>query len=191
MSKSFTRGLGLLVLVSLWPLQSRADYYGCNKMIYEAGWLRKYDYKGQTWAAGTKKSGPTSSTVHVSTENSTSSVDPGVTTGHWTSSSQYTSSWGECAAVDIEIAQQFRDQYIDQNLHEIKKQVAAGTGYHVEALAVLSGCKGPGSSAWGQTLQRHTGDFYDTDSGREFRSILDAIIKDNPQLSAECHPPTA
>ena len=179
----------MLALVCI-PGVAWADYYGCAKMIYADGWLKKYDYKGQTWGANTKKSGAFTSTTHVSTENTTSSVDPGVTSGHVVSTSQYTSSWGECAAVDIEISMQFRDDYIKQNLHEIKKQVALGQGYHVEGLAVLSGCKGPGGEVWGRALQSHTGELYDAVDAQAFRSHLDAIISATPDLNSMCHPPT-
>jgi hypothetical protein len=131
--KDTTSRLALLTLVViainlLGPQRSRADYYGCYKKIYESGWLKKYEYKGQTWAANSKKSGPLSSTGGVTTENTTSSVDPGVTTGEISSFAQYTSSWGECAAVNMEISMKFRDDYLEQNLHEIKKQVALGNG---------------------------------------------------------------
>jgi hypothetical protein len=69
------------LILSFTALPAHADYYQCAKKVYEAGWLKKYQYKGETWAANTKKSGLLSSTMNVSTENTTSSVDPGVTTG--------------------------------------------------------------------------------------------------------------
>jgi hypothetical protein len=186
--------LGLMVIAAAFLLQDSnafADAYSCAKKVYENGWLRKYDYKGQTWGAGTKKSGVTSSTIHLSTENVTSSVDPGVTTGQYMSSTEYSSSWGECSMVDMEIARQFRDDYIDQNLHEIKKQIAIGDGYHLESLATLSGCKGENGATWKRTLQSHTGELYDVESGREFSDKLDTIIQHQQELNAVCRPPLA
>ena len=170
--------------------QSRADYYSCYKKIYEAGWLKKYEYKGNSWSANTKKSGPLSSTAGVSTENTTSSVDPGVSTGDLMSSAQYTSSWGECAAVDMLISKNMRDGYIEQNLLEIKQQVAQGQGYHLASLAVLSGCTGATNQAtFSRQLQSHMGDLYDTKNGAAFREKLDVIILENADLKTACRPP--
>lgn len=170
----------------LGTLQAQADYYSCHKKIYETGWLKKYEYKGQTWGANTKKSGLLSSSVGVTVENMTSSVDPGVTTGELMSSVQYSSSWGECAAVDMEISKLFRDQYIEQNLVEIKKQVAVGGGYHIDSLAVISGCKGVNSAIFAGALQKSTEALYDAPNANAFRAELDRVIHRDRKLDTSC-----
>jgi|GEM_PF-1692088 len=181
----------LVSMMSFTAFNAYAGYYDCAKKIYEGGWFRKYEYKGETWGANTKKSNAISSTTHVATENTTSSLDPGVFTGHFVSMSQYTSSWGACAAVDIEISQMFRQEYIEQNLHEIKKQIASGEGYHLDSLAVLSGCQGYVSPEWNQTLQSHIEMLYDANDGKSFSQVLDQVIEQNPTLATLCHPTTA
>ena len=178
-------GIALLSFSSV----GHADYYSCYKKIYEAGWLKKYEYKGNSWSANTKKSGALSSTLGVSLENTTSSVDPGVSTGDFVSSSQYASSWGECAAVDMLISKNVRDGYIEQNLLEIKQQVAMGQGYHLASLTVLSGCTGAQQATLSKELQSHVGELYDSKNGEAFGQKLDVIIHQNSDLNTACRPP--
>jgi hypothetical protein len=161
----------ILVLVSILFLTSfaRADYYSCAKMIYKDGWLKTYEYKGNTWGANTKKHGALTSTGGATIENTTSSVDPGVTTGEFMSSSQYSSSWGECSAVDQLISRKMREDYIEQNMGEVKKQIAIGDGYHIDSLAFMAGCQGIDRAGWSQTLQNKTAEFYDLKAGKTFR----------------------
>lgn len=181
----------LLSTIGLTTFSAHAGYYDCAKKVYEGGWLRRYEYKGETWGANTRKSGAISSTTHVSVENITSSLDPGVMTGRLVSMSQYSSSWGACAATGIEISQMFRQEYIEQNLHEIKKQVASGSGYHLDSLAVLSNCQGNVSTEWNQSLQSHIEMLYDANDGKSFSEVLDQVIENNPTLATLCHPATA
>jgi hypothetical protein len=179
--------LALCVLLGVAFAQvALADYYSCPKKVYSEGWLRKYDYKGETWAADTHKGGAFVSTSHVSTESTTSSVDPGVSTGEMISSSQYTSSWGECAMIDQVIAMNMREDYIDQNLGEIKKEIAQGTGYHIDSLANLSGCSDAAAVTWAEALQAHTGEFYDSADGHAFVKVLNNVIHGNSALSSAC-----
>ena len=166
-----------------------ADYYSCAKKVYADGWLKKYEYKGTTWHAATQKSGPLSSTTGILVEDTTSSVDPGVSTGVVMSSSQYSSSWGECSMIDQMISKNMRDGYIEQNLPEIKQQVAMGQGYHLASLAVLSGCTGAQQATLGKELQSHVDELYDSKNGPAFREKMDAIILNNSDLKSACRPP--
>lgn len=181
--------LSMIVLIIAFPGTSRADYYSCSKKIYEQGWLRKYEYKGTTWRAASQKSG-VFSTIQISTEDITSSVDPGVTTGQFFSSAQYVSSWGECAAADIFVVKNNQEKYIEQNMTELKKQVALGHGYHVDSLAVFSGCSKADAKIWSKELQAHTAELYDAQSGAAFGHIVDGIIKGNSELTSSCQPLT-
>lgn len=182
------RYLGFFAILASLSLshQSWGNAYSCAKMIYKDGWLTKYEYKGETWGAGTKKGGILSSTVGSSIESVTSSVDPGVYTGQIMSSGQYSSSWGECSMLDYHVVENYREDYIDQNLSEIKKQLAVGEGIHVDSLAYLSGCSNIRRSEWSKALKGETAEFYDSKSSKEFTKILDRTIRLNPDLSAHC-----
>lgn len=177
----------MTLVLALIPHTSFGNAESCGKKIYSGGWLKKYEFKGNTLGANTKKSGLLGSSTGAFTENTTSSVDPGVTTGQFISSAQYSSSWGECAAVDLIITKSMRDGYIKQNLPEIKKQVAMGKGYLVDSLATLSGCKNIDHKNWSRKLQSHTSELYDSQSGDAFRDILDGIIVQDPELKTNCH----
>ena len=163
-----------------------ADQYSCAKMVYKDGWLKTYEYKGNTWGANTKKHGAVSSTVGSSTEQTTASFDPGVTTGGYMSSSQYSSSWGECSMLEYHITKQMREEYIDQNLQEIKKQVALGEGNHVDALAYLSGCKGIEKAQWKRELQGSMERLYDAKTGASFAGQVSGMIQQNADFSKQC-----
>jgi hypothetical protein len=177
----------LCICVLMFSAQfASADTYSCAKMIFKDGWLRNYEYLGNTWGANTKKSGLVSSSIGSSIEKTTSSVDPGVTTGDSVSTTQYTSSWGECSMLEYNITWQMRDQYIEQNMDGIKKEIAIGEGQHVDSLAFLSGCKGIDHEVWTRSLQKNTAGFYDSTSSKDFSEKLGTVIKGNQQLQSNC-----
>ncbi|MCX6118764.1 MAG: hypothetical protein NT027_14580 [Proteobacteria bacterium] len=147
-----------------------ADAYRCAQMVYKGGWFRKYEVKGNTWGANTKKHGVASSSAGSTTETSTASVDPGVSLNRLLSSAQYSSSWGECAAIDMEITQEFRGRYIKQNIAEIKKQIVIGEGYHIEI----------------GSLRNKAESFYDAKDENGFDATLQKIIRDDVNLNAQC-----
>lgn len=173
-----------LALMFAFSHNASADYYSCAKMVYKDGWLRKYDTLGEKWGATTKKHGIVSSSVHSAIEKITSSLDPGVMTGSLMSTGQYISSWGECSMLDYHITKQMREEYLEQNLGEIKKQVAIGKGDHVDSLAFVSGCRDLDQAEWSRQLQSNTANFYDAANGKVFAEQLDSVI--SKSFKANC-----
>ena len=165
---------------------AHADMYKCAQMVYKDGMLKKYEYKGNTWGANTKKHGVFSSTTGSTTETTTASVDPGVSTKQLLSSAQYSSSWGECSAIDYEITQEFRSDYIKQNIVEIKKQISVGDGYHLASLAFLSGCKQIDRAEWTTTLQKNFETLYDASNEVQFDKQLQQLIHSDRALASQC-----
>ncbi len=180
------RNLLLLVMVFGFGSNAYANQYACAKMVYSNGWLRKYDYLGNTWGANTQKSGVLSSMVHSSIEKTTSSVDPGVSTKNFVSTMQYTSSWGECSMLNYNITQQMREDYIDQNMNVIKTQVALGDGVHVDSLAFVSGCHGLDEVLWKNVLREKSLQLYDQENAKGFVKTLDQIISQEPAFTGKC-----
>ena len=174
------------LIIFFLSLTAKADYYGCYKMIYKDGWFKTYEHKGNTWGANTQKHGVLSSVAGSTTEGSTASLDPGVTTGQSSSSVQFSSSWGECSGVDILITKEMRNDYIEQNIVEIKKQIALGKGHHLASLAQVSGCKGTLSARWTSQLRFHMSDFYDANTGKAFGQMLDEVIQQDQILRMNC-----
>lgn len=167
-----------------------ADAYKCAKMVYESGWLKKYEHLGNTWGANTKKHGLLSSSVGSSVEKTTSSFDLGVATGNIMSTLQYSSSWGECSMLEYHITQRIREDFIDQNMPELKKQIALGGGIYVDTVAYLSGCDIKAEASWSRHLQSQTIQLYDAQSAKDFTAQLDKSIKANSELNNLCTPPT-
>lgn len=165
---------------------AHADLYKCAQMVYKDGMLKKYEYKGNTWGANTKKHGVFSSTTGSTTETTTASVDPGVSTKQLLSTTQFSSSWGECAAIDYEITQEFRSNYIKQNIAEIKKQISVGDGYHLASLAFLSGCKQVDRTGWIDTLQKNFEPLYDANNETQFDHQLQMMIHSDTTLASQC-----
>tara|TARA_B100001248_G_scaffold262510_1_gene259016 strand:- start:3724 stop:4290 length:567 start_codon:yes stop_codon:yes gene_type:complete len=166
-----------------------ANAYKCAKMVYSDGWLIDYEYLGNTWGANTKKHGALSSTFGSSIEKTTSSVDPGVYTGQAMSSMQYSSSWGDCSMLDYHITKKIRKDYIEQNIHEIRKQIALGHGIHIDSLAFLSGCKGIEQNRWLHNLRQNTEIFYEAENADGFVLGLDSMIQSDRNLNRKCQMP--
>ena len=163
-----------------------ADAYTCAKKVVADGWLKKYEYLGNTWGANTKKSGSFGSSSGSTTENSTASFDPGVTTGKYQSTTQYSSSWGECSMLEMYITRQMREDYIEQNHAEIKKQIAQGDGHHLESLAFLSGCSQVQSERWKGTLRAKAVELIEAELASDWSDVLDQSIESDPELKSAC-----
>ena len=176
----------ILLLVTFTGSSAFANIYTCAKMVYSAGWLKKYDTLGETWGANTKKMGILSSVAHSSIEKTTSSVDPGVTTKTFVSTVQYTSSWGECSILDYQITMQMRKDYIEQNADEIKTQIAMGDGIHVDSLAFVSGCHDLNETAWKKSLKERAVKFYESKDATDFVNSLDEMIKSDKNFAGHC-----
>jgi hypothetical protein len=58
--------------------------------------------------------------------------------GELLSSTQFTSSWGECSAIGT---RETRNQFLQANLENIKRDAARGAGEYLHTLSSLYGCK--------------------------------------------------
>lgn len=128
----------------------------CGQFIYNKyGMLRKYNWIPNTPSENTKKHGITSSTIKPSTEHTTASVDPGVSTGATTAGTQYWSSWGACSFLNVMKGADYRQKYLQENFEDIKKQVAIGNGGHIESLAAMNSCPHSVAQRLGFVLQNN------------------------------------
>jgi len=179
----------LLTLLStqVWALNSSS----CSSMLNN-GWYKKYKWAGMGEAntraitAETKSSNFISAISKITVENSTATVDPKYSSNVSTSQSQATSSWGECSAFALQERREQRDLYVEQNLDQIKKDVANGRGYHLEALSWFSLCEESVASEFNQELQKNMSAFL-VNNSKEFNKNLDNILKNNNDLSTKCY----
>lgn len=177
-----------LVLLALAPAARAYDFDKCFKRQTELALYRKYDYKyAGPWWITCRTSGKESSfavSSESSTEHSTMSLDPGVSTGDMTSSSQFSSSWGECAAWGKTKKQRERESFVAQNLDDLKRDVAFGRGETLDALAYYSDCDGGAQWRFAAALQ----DGYADLAGRagDFTVMVDSVIRRDAVLRAHC-----
>ena len=108
----------------------------CGEYVFKHGWYRKYKYAQNTTSQNANKFG-ISTAFQYSSETTTAITDPGVSTGVSSSTKDFFSSRGDCSA----FKKMFGSYYIEQNLDEIKKQIAKGAGGHLDTIAYFHGCK--------------------------------------------------
>ena len=152
----------------------------CGNMIYGNGKFRKYEYLNNTASENTKKHG-SSTTSAATTEGSTASSDPGVTTGVSQSYQQSTSSKGECRLSNLFASTEDYNDYLAQNMHEIKNEMSLGQGGHLEILAAAFHCSAAGKAALSQVLQKNFERFvtYEPPQSKEFAASLKTVIEKN------------
>lgn len=169
----------------------------CGEFIYNKyGMYRHYEWLPNTASENTKKNGLAMSTIKPSTETSTASSDPGVSTGTSTASTQSWSSYGDCSfwgQIKDSMKASYRHIYIEENLDGIKKQAALGTGGgHMDSIALMSNCSMQAGSRLGALLQKNYATICDYDPAHSTALVdyIDTLIKDDPELKDEC-PQTA
>jgi hypothetical protein len=177
------------VFTAMFLFSLEAHAYNDKKcfQFYTKNGLRKYDYFGDFSSEASKKMGSSKATSQASTQGTTRGIDPMVTTGEFSSTTQFVSSNGECSAIGLNEEQKKRESYIARNLDEIKQDVARGQGEHLDALYVLSGCGGSLESEFYRTLQSQFERLEGVDNERAWFSVeMDSILGGHPGLSTGC-----
>lgn len=177
--------IALALFLFLAPL---AHATKCGEVIYNKhGKLRKYNALPLDLSEAWKKYG-SSSTANATTETSTASVDPGVSTGVSDSNTQSVSTQGDCKWGGFFGSADRRDfqNYVEQNMNEIKNQMAVGQGGHLEILATFAGCSQ--AKAFGHGLQKNMNRFVDLsdDESHAFVERIQEVISADTQLSNQC-----
>ena len=182
-----TGSFAIVLLLTI--VASSAHATKCGEYIYnKQGLLRKYEYLPLDISESTKKHGSMSSSWGASTESSTASSDPGVTTGQWNSSSQAVSSYGDCKLPMPWASRVEFQRYIAQNLNEIKREMALGKGGHLEMLATGFGCHGAGKDVFQKAAQRNLDKFVDftADQAGGFAASLDEMVTQDASIASLC-----
>ena len=144
--------ISLLLGFALSQASYGLDPKKCFKVTHGKGLLMKYDFPGYSSSEYmTKKYGTTYGVMQYSIQSSFASIDPSVTTGRMTSSTQLTSTDGGCSFYS-QLREQ-RKEYIARNEQSILQEVAMGEGEHIKALYHLSACRDGGFSAFKAQLQ--------------------------------------
>ena len=101
-------------------------------------------------------------------------------------SSQFTSSWGECSALGM---REQREVFIASNADQLMIDSARGGGEYLEALADLSGCHdGPARKQFYSAMQKNFEAVYlnRSDSPDAIGKRIDKVILSQPELKRMC-----
>jgi hypothetical protein len=134
----------------------------------------------------TSKEGITKYSSQNTTQGSTMSLDPGVSTNGVTGSTQFTSSFGECAMFGYRSAGR-RDAFIASNWDSLREEIALGDGDHLAALADLSGCSPDIYDVYVDGLRVR---YARLASPMALATELDGMLRDDPKLRSGCVRPT-
>lgn len=134
----------------------------------------------------TSKEGLTKYSSQSSTQGSTISLDPGVSTNNVTGSTQFTSSFGECAMFGYQSTDR-RDAFIASNWDSLREEIALGDGDHLAALADLSGCSPEFYDVYVDGLR---GRYASIAGPMELATEVDGMLRDDPRLRGGCVRPT-
>ncbi len=183
----------IIVTVLLFMSSSLAFSYNDKKCfgMYTKNALRKYDYKylGPTSVTSdtTTKEGSTKVTTQNSTQGSTMAVDPTVFGKRFISSTQYSSSFGECAMFGFHDMEKERQYYIAVNTADIKRDIAFGKGTHIDALSKLSGCTAGSAGLLGSALKSKFSQIQDLENDSyKFSEVIHQTIIGHSKLKQRC-----
>lgn len=167
----------VFVVISL-LISQVASATACGDFIYKHGKFRKYEYMNNTASENTKKHG-SSTTSAATTEGSTASSDPGVSTGVSESHQQSSSSKGECKLTNLFASKEEFKEYLAQNTYEIKHEISLGKGGHLEIIAAAFSCTEPGKEALSKILQKNFENFvdYEPAQSQEFADSLTLVVE--------------
>ncbi|MBO9666414.1 MAG: DUF3015 family protein [Bdellovibrio sp.] len=184
-----------LVLFFLSSSAMAWDSGKCSKMLND-GLYKTYKWGGvgdanaNAMTGETKRTNSVSASSKISTEGSTAVLDPKYSSNVSTSETQSTSSWGECNMFALQERKEQRDLYVAQNLDQIRKDIANGSGAHLEVLSWFSLCEDQATSQFNQVMQNQMKRLLVGDA-RVMTQNIDQLIKDNNSLAQQCYILTA
>jgi hypothetical protein len=157
----------------------------CFKTQYGPGFLMSYEFPGYSSAEYlTKKHGFFGGTTVNSAQSTVALVDPGVTTGRFLSSTEFTSTEGGCSyfsSLEVE-----RIEYLARNQSEVKEAMAFGKGEHLRSLFYYSLCRPGAYSDFTTELQKNYDQFELLQNEKDMNRLLNLLIRDNKVLNQAC-----
>ena len=191
MKNSLRLGLVLFSLILSAPAFAYHDTDCAAKVWMDMGLFRKYDIKYSTMDFITLRTSSEENFLKVSTKSytqeSTMSLDPGVsTTGRSVSSTQYSSSFGPCAMWANNEHWMQRETYVAENLGSIRTDVAKGKGEYIESIAYMSGCPASSKESFARLLHEHYDKLFSNSEGWRFSSEVDQLLSTDSGLRDVC-----
>lgn len=161
------------------------DSARCSSFVYGNGWFRKYPGLGMGEAGmnnmtrTTSKGSTIKGTSDYSSQFSTASTDPGVSSKATQSFTQSASSWGACKLIgSAQELRELRELYYAQNKDDFLKELAQGNGGHLEVMAFFGRCNMEAQSEFNSTMQGHYGELIQkVQNDKEFMDKFDSYLQ--------------
>ncbi len=154
----------------------------CSSLIYNNGWWRKYPdlgigEKGINLSIKATSRGSSGSS-NWSTQGTTASTDPGVSTKSSQSFTQSISSWGPCSLIgSAEDMRKLRDLYYAQNKDGVLKELAQGNGDHLEVMAFFGRCDMKAQKEFNTSMQKNFGNLViEVEDNKKFMDKFDQYL---------------
>lgn len=166
------------------------DNNKCSELRNRGVW-KTYKYQGlgeKSAVSLSTKEGTTKASSGWTSETPTASVDPLFLINLSTVFPvQYSSSWGACALIGFNYRNESLKEYIALNNEEIFKEVAQGSGEHLEVLSYMSLCKPESSAHFNDVLQKHYSGLekHRADAAAVLQE-MDLLLKHDSQLNSDC-----
>lgn len=180
-----------ILLLLAGPATFAWDSAKCSKMLND-GLYKKYewggvgDYNINAMTKETKKSGSFSGTSHITTEGTTAVSDPQYSSNVSTSQSQSTSSYGDCSMFGLKERREQRELYLVQNFDQIKRDIAVGSGSHLDSLSWFSLCDDQSKAKFNQVLQKNFALLYAGADEKAVTLNIDAVLAGDASLQKSC-----
>ena len=81
-----------------------------------------------------------------------------------------------CTEDGVASAAREKDAFVEANLADLRRDVAAGEGEYLTGLASFYGCQGNGSASFGAALQRHQDEILGASADEASRVIDQAVV---------------
>lgn len=170
-----------------------ADRKLCNeKVLYSKGLFKKYEMKYTAGEGGTstsktsEKEGSLKVSANSSGQSVTSTFDPGVWIGSSTSTTQSSSSFGECSSIRNTSLWNQREEYIAENYLVLQNEISKGQGESIDVITFLSGCPPEVKIQFSNLMHENYNSLFDQKQGWEFSPEVDRLLDSHHVLDKAC-----
>lgn len=159
----------VIIAIGMAMLAQGADAHDIKKCFAyqtKSALLRKYDFKYLAPSTHpsdfkncsvptdtTSKEGISKFSTESSTQGSTMSLDPAVSTNSITGETQFISSFGECSMLGMIERDDKRDAFVASNWEAIRQEIALGHGENLATVAYLGGIAPAAYDAYVEALR--------------------------------------
>lgn len=162
-----------------------------EKVWMKKGLFRQYEVKYSSIEFISFKTSSEEGSMKVSsassTQNSTMSLDPGITTGQTQSATQFSSTYGDCSIWASNDRWMRREFYIAENMGNIRSDVAKGDGEYLDTFLFLTGCPAEAKGQFSNLLHRQYSSLFNNEEYWGLGSDVDQLMQQDAVLRSTCN----